>query len=173
MHIETGRLIIRDIAQGDLAGIHIWRSDPEVARWMNFEPASEIESEAWLVECITANENEPGVCICAITHRTTSDVIGWIGWGPADAKKTAAGDVDFGYAIRRDAWNRGYGTEALRAVIEHVLDDPAVGTFFGETDIENTRSARAMEKAGMEPMGVAFWDDTSLWFRARNGRDRP
>lgn len=167
MHVETERLLIRDVQASDANGVHAWRSDPEVARFMDFEPASRAESERWLRECIHVNETKPGVTICSIVLKATGDVIGWIGWGPADGEKAASGDVDFGYAIRRDAWGRGYGTEVLRAVINYVLDVEAVGTFFGETDMQNHRSARAMTKAGMEPMGVAPWDDTSIWFRAR------
>jgi [ribosomal protein S5]-alanine N-acetyltransferase len=168
VRIETDRLVIRDFESGDVEGVHAWRSDAEVARWMNFKPASRAESHAFLVSCIAGNEAEPRQAYnCAIVHKASGTTIGWIGWGPPSAHKAGGGDADFGYALRRDAWGRGYGTEALRAVIDVCLKELGIKTFFGETDVQNARSARVMERAGMEPMGVAPWDETSMWFRVR------
>lgn len=168
MHIETDRLILREMYPDDLDAVHEWRSDPEVARYMDFEPATQDQSREFLEGCLSANAADPREAyILAIVEKASGTAIGWIGWGAPSAPKVDAGDIDFGYALRTASWGRGYGTESLRAVIAYCHDELGVRTFFGETDVRNARSARVMEKAGMEPMGIAPWDETSLWFRSQ------
>ena len=60
--------------------------------------------------------------------------------------------VEVGYVIARPEWNKGYATEALKAVIEELfrLGFTAVRAGYFEG---NAASRRVMEKAGMIPTG--------------------
>lgn len=152
MVAETERLIIRDFEESDWRAVHVFRSDPEVARYMDFVPETEEQAQEFVKNCIFHNQQEPRFSHnCAIVLKDTQQVIGWIGFGhPSDKSK---GDRDFGYALNRAFWNRGYMTEALRAVLAYCFEVEGVQSVFGECYAANAASARVMEKVGMRCIG--------------------
>ena len=64
----------------------------------------------------------------------------------------SGGSVEVGYVVHPDHWNKGYATEALKAVVEELfrLGFTAVRAGYFEG---NHASRRVMEKAGMTPTG--------------------
>jgi RimJ/RimL family protein N-acetyltransferase len=62
--------------------------------------------------------------------------------------------VELGYVLAKAYWNQGYMTETVCAVVEWALSDPEIFRVWAVCDIENTASARVMEKAGMKREGV-------------------
>ena len=153
METRTERLRIRDLEPGDLeAMVDLWM-DPDVERWMaGFGPRSRSEIERWLPETIAFNEASPRESHnCAIVERETGRVIGWIGFGPRSGTED---ELNFGYALLASDRGKGYGTEALQAVIEFCFGVLGVRRFTGETAAGNDRSARVMQKVGMQRTGV-------------------
>lgn len=61
---------------------------------------------------------------------------------------------DVGFAILTEENGKGYGPEAGRAAIEWVKRERGVEGVFGFCNPKNTRSRRAMEKAGLEYQGI-------------------
>ena len=59
-----------------------------------------------------------------------------------------------GYVLARPHWGHGYMTEAVRAVIGIVFDQPHVHRIAAFADEENFASARVLEKAGMQREGI-------------------
>jgi RimJ/RimL family protein N-acetyltransferase len=57
--------------------------------------------------------------------------------------------VQFGYCLARDAWGQGYATEAAGAFVEAVMSQPAIWRIQAFCDVENTASARVLEKIGL------------------------
>jgi [ribosomal protein S5]-alanine N-acetyltransferase len=149
LSIPTLRLILRDFVEADLADVHAFSSDPEVARFMEFAPRSPEESAAWLRDVIVHNQERPRVAYnLAIVLREEARVTGWIGIGASERYATP-GELGFGYALHRDYWNQGYATEAVRAIVRF-----AFGTLAGQRIsawcwAENRASARVLEKAGL------------------------
>ncbi len=64
-----------------------------------------------------------------------------------------AGTGRVGYTVVEPCWGRGYATEALRALLTHVLAEPDVYRVVAETMVEHAASRRVMEKAGMHYCG--------------------
>lgn len=58
-------------------------------------------------------------------------------------------EVSVGYDLAPSCWGAGYATEALGAVIEHLLGQPDVGRVVAEATIDHAASRRVMEKCGM------------------------
>lgn len=108
----------------------------------------------WLPETIAYNEADPREAHnCSIVELESGEVIGWIGFGPAS--RGQPGELNFGYAVRRQFRSRGFGTEALRAVIDFCLGSLGARRFSGETAVGNEASERAMSAAGMRRIGIA------------------
>ena len=79
-----------------------------------------------------------------------SVVVGDIGF---HAPPDSAGTVTVGYGLAADARGRGYATEALKAIIDWALRQPAVHGVEADTAHANIPSQRVMERAGMRLIG--------------------
>ena len=75
----------------------------------------------------------------------------------------AAGMIDFrlaacraevGYVLARRYWGRGLMTEAARALVDWVIDQPEIHRAWATVDLENPASQRVLEKVGMVREGV-------------------
>lgn len=58
-----------------------------------------------------------------------------------------------GYGLVRSAWGRGFATEALTVLLEHVLSMPRVDRVVGDAPVDRPASGRVMAKAGMTVVG--------------------
>lgn len=147
--LETPRLILRPFAPGDWDAFDTMLSDPETVRYMHFATLTRDQRRDWFEWCI-ANARQPDADAInwAITRRDTGDAIGWFGIGTSD-DADVVGERGFGYLLARAAWNRGYMTEALRAVLAYEFGTRGAPKLRATCDIANPASARVMEKAGM------------------------
>jgi RimJ/RimL family protein N-acetyltransferase len=83
-----------------------------------------------------------------IVRRADHALVGEIG-----CRIDAASTAHVGYTIAEHCQNLGYATEALRALLRHLLDDVGVPRVEGETAAGHLASRRVMEKAGMRLRG--------------------
>ena len=62
--------------------------------------------------------------------------------------------AEVGYSLSRDRWNRGYMTEALKAVIDYSFRDLAINRLEAQHEVENPASGAVMRKCGMAREGT-------------------
>lgn len=158
--IETERLLLRRLLAQDAGMMYEnWASDPEVTRYLRWEPHRNADETFALLAAWETLYPNPDYYQWAIVEKASGQVIGSISLydsllGEPQQKtawhgiELAGGIWEPGYCIGRRWWNKGYTTEALRAV---------VGFWFTQTDspwlacchaVENPASGRVMEKAG-------------------------
>jgi ribosomal-protein-alanine N-acetyltransferase len=147
--IQTERLLLRDLLEGDWPVMHRLRSDPKVTRFLDYiRSENEAETQTWLRNTIKHNQCSPRLSYnLTIVHQADGKIIGWIGIGRAD--NPVHGDLDFAYALLPDFWGQGYTTEALDALLTFAFRQPDVQRIFGECAVENIASRRVMEKVGL------------------------
>ncbi len=58
------------------------------------------------------------------------------------------GAAEIGYGISEEYQNRGYGTEAVKAISGWAFKNPNLNAIEAETDPDNAASIRALEKCG-------------------------
>lgn len=150
--IETSRLVLRDLVPDDLdAMVAVW-TDPDVARFMDdWGPRTADATDDWLAAAIEARRADPNSFGCSIVTKHAGEVVGWIGFG---ASSRGVADVDFAYVIAAGQRGNGYASEALRGVVDHCFEQLGIASLWGECHIDNERSARVMENAGMTEIGV-------------------
>ena len=71
--------------------------------------------------------------------------------------------IEVGLSIARNCWDRGYATEALKAVLAFLTENEGIPCVTAWCAAENTGSQRVLEKAGMrfvttEKNGLAVGD---------------
>jgi RimJ/RimL family protein N-acetyltransferase len=86
-----------------------------------------------------------GFCPCFVERQDDGTVVGEIGYTFDEQAATAT----LGYSIVEPCWGRGYATDALRALVEHLRADPRVERIAATAPVAHGASRRVMEKAGM------------------------
>ncbi|MDQ3905033.1 MAG: GNAT family N-acetyltransferase [Actinomycetota bacterium] len=82
-------------------------------------------------------------------------IVGEIGCSVEDGGTTGK----IGYSVVEPCWGQGYATEALRALLGHVLAEPDMRRVVAETMVDHIASRRVMEKAGMTYCGERLDDE--------------
>jgi len=146
--IQTEHLLLRRLTRDDAKDIFEgWAQDLDVTRFLLWHPHRSIEdTHAFLAHCdeAWADGREFSWGVIPRAERT---LVGTIGL------RVAGHRAEFGYAFARAVWGRGYATEAARAVVESALAMPAIARVWAYVDVENVRSARVLEKAGLTREG--------------------
>ena len=76
--------------------------------------------------------------------------------------------VSYGYVLRASAWGKGCASEVMSWLVDHALAHPGIHRAEAFCDVENSASARVMEKAGMVREGIL-----RRFFRHPNISDAP
>jgi len=148
-HLDTDRLRLHRLRRADAALVfERWAQDPVVTRHLTFRPHTGIdESVAHAERCERAWEaGESFTWIIEV--RETGEAVGSIAAHPSGHR------VALGYLLVRAAWGRGYMTEAVRAVADWFLAQPGIARVWAVCDVENTPSARVLERSGFTREGT-------------------
>jgi len=87
-----------------------------------------------------------GYGVWLLIEREGRTVVGSAGF---QGQPSAEGAIELGYGVHRDFRNRGYATEAARALLRWASEQPAVKRVIAHCDEDNIASQRVVEKAGM------------------------
>jgi RimJ/RimL family protein N-acetyltransferase len=146
---RTARLVLRPIAPGDAGPIFDgYGQDAEVTRFLVWRPHRSVGGvEAYIARCMAAPPHLSRTYVLA--GREDGAVR-----GAFDLRRPAAHRLEFGYVLTRAWWGRGLMTEALAEVADWAMGRPEVFRIGAVCDVENTGSARVMEKAGLVREGL-------------------
>lgn len=56
---------------------------------------------------------------------------------------------NFAYNLRRDQWNKGYATEAAKAMIKYAKEELGIKKFCAVHAVDNPASGRVIQKCGL------------------------
>ncbi|MCT7656857.1 GNAT family N-acetyltransferase [Mycobacterium deserti] len=116
-------------------------SDPEVSRYMSWPVHRDVEETR---RVITGLFNVGGETTWLIDLRDSGDLIGAIGW-----RRPQRHIIDFGYYLGRPWWGRGYMSEAVQLILDKAHRDDTVFRVSAYCSVENTASARVLERCGL------------------------
>lgn len=147
--IQTTRLLLRKPLPGDVSAVlRGYAHDPDVTRYLTWKPDQSLEEISAFVDRALNAWERGSIYTWALTLRDSGRLIGMI-----DARIDAY-MVNIGYVIAQEYWNRGYATEALKAVLAWTDTQEDVERVWAVCAVANPASARVMEKAGMEREGI-------------------
>ena len=145
---RSAKLLMRPFFEGDAASVYAYASDPEVTRLMDWATHSDISMSQQFIQATKAEWERGSQFQWAITKQDTEQLIGAVSCGALNHR------ISFGYVLARSAWNRGFATEAARAMIQIIESLPGVARIWATCDTENLASANVLEKCGMEREGI-------------------
>lgn len=144
--IETGRLILREWRDEDIAPFHAICSDPVVMATLG--PPMSLEQTAALVSRCHDDQARDGHCFWALERREDARLIGWCGLirgsvGPV------AGKPELGWRLASDCWGHGYATEAAQAARDWAFANLPDDAVWAITTVGNAGSRAVMRRIGM------------------------
>lgn len=151
-HIETDRLILEKFQLNDTQKVFDhWLSDERVAdNRINAAHKTISETLERVNKIVTGYESKE-FCYWAIKLKDSGELIGEIDLYDFD-KVTENCEVS--YSLGYEWWNRGYGTEALRAIVEFGFRKMNLHKISAAHNTDNPASGRLMSKAGMAQEGI-------------------
>lgn len=151
IHIETPRLIIREIRESDEAGLFELDSNPNVHRYLGNEPVTNIEQIRAVIKMIHQQYIDNGIGRWAILDKETNAFIGWTGFKLVkDEHNGQINFYDLGYRLIEDYWGKGIATEAALACLDYAFNELGFTEIIGMCDVENLASRNVLEKSGMK-----------------------
>jgi ribosomal-protein-alanine N-acetyltransferase len=145
--LQTDRLTLRPLQNGDADDVYRIMSDEEVmAHW----DTAEIQDPDVVTAIVAARvaEVEAGRAFYwAMTH--DGFMVGLCDLSEIERRHRRA---EIGFILGRDAWGRGFGLEAMRAVVTHAAS-LGLKRLTARTHVGNERSEAILQKLGFEPEG--------------------
>jgi RimJ/RimL family protein N-acetyltransferase len=157
MQLETERLLLRPLSEDDLDAIAPLYGDADVMRYIGAGVPWTRHRAAEAIDRWTSYWAADGFGMLAVVRREDDALIGDVGllaWNPdtwSHGTRASIGpgaEIEIGWTLGRDAWGRGYATEAARAVRDWARDELGLERLISLIHPENAASIRVAEKLG-------------------------
>jgi RimJ/RimL family protein N-acetyltransferase len=166
--LTTPRLRLRPLVRGDAAALSAYRSDPAVARYQPWTvPFTVQDAENLITGLVQSDPMTPGWFQYGIERRADDALIGDLGVH----LHTNGMQAEIGFTLAPSAQGQGYGSEAVRRILDHLLVERGLHKVAAECDARNDASARLLARTGFTLEGrlrsqtflKGEWTD-DLWF---------
>lgn len=142
----TTRLTLRTLSLADAPVLEPILGDPEVMRFSMTGPL-EARGIELLLSRVAESYAQFGFGHWAVIRRADDRLIGICGLSMQTIDDLR--QVEIGYRLARDAWGRGYATEAALAVRDYGFDQIGLDRLIAIIDPANAASQRVATKLGM------------------------
>jgi ribosomal-protein-alanine N-acetyltransferase len=179
LELETDRLLLRPLAQGDWDLALEMFTDPEVMEFV----ADVISEEALAAEMKAFIRRGAGgrVGVWCVLQRETGEKLGTAvllplpieesdtDWSLLQEDRYPDADIEVGYMLRRSAWGKGYATEACRRLVQFAFEETELDEIVAVTDSRNAVSQKILRKCGLRDEGLrrAYADECSAFRMSR------
>jgi ribosomal-protein-alanine N-acetyltransferase len=149
MILETERLTLRPLAEGDSGPMHDLLSDPDVMAHWDMSAVEDPDLTDAIITSQVRSMDGGSAVYWAITRSDDGAFLGVCDLSDID-RWHHRGEI--GFMLGRAAWGQGYGLEAMRAV---VVEAAALGLrrLTARTHVGNLRSEQLLTKLGFEMEG--------------------
>lgn len=162
--IETARLTIRLIEQGDLDALFEHHSDLTVTRYIpHVRWAERADADPWFARVLARREQQSAVQCVIVRRATVTEPEAIIGTVMLFNFDRDSGLAELGYLLGKDFVGRGYATEAVTAFINFAFAEPGAEVSAGGlglrrleaiVDARNDASNQLAERLGFMCEGV-------------------
>ncbi|WP_313374625.1 GNAT family N-acetyltransferase [Chishuiella sp.] len=171
--LETDRLIIRPITIDDLQAYYEMDSQPEVHTFLRAAPLQSLDETKDVINALLEQYEKFGVARVAVIEKETNQFIGWTGFKFIEEKEAIDNKfdyLDFGYRFRKEAWGKGYATEAAKACMDYYKNNMTHFKLNAITHVDNSASRHVLEKIGFEvthSFPLVNWGIECYWYELK------
>lgn len=144
--LETERLCLRDLRVADFPSVYSLDSDPKVMEFITASgrPLSYEESQAAFEKLIVLNGKSSGLGVWVGELKGTDEFIGLFGLKPLNTN-----EIEVGYRIKTQAWNKGFATEGAKRLLAYGFSELNLERIVGVVDSPHSSSIKVLKKIGM------------------------
>jgi ribosomal-protein-alanine N-acetyltransferase len=146
VRLETKRLVVRSFDENDATALFAILVDPEVRCFLPPSPVATVEQFKERIAARIAMESDRGYAMWAVALKNTGELIGQCG---LQLVERTGPEIEIAYHYAPSSWNKGFGTEAAVAVLDHGFQSLDLECIVAFAHPDNAGSWRIMEKAGM------------------------
>lgn len=162
--LSSNRLLLRRFKSSDLESFVDYRSDPEVARYQDWENFSEAQGKVFIQEQSQQDIDIPGTWLqVALELKETGTLIGDC------AVHTLVNDprqIELGFTLSCQHQGHGYAQEALECLLGFLFGSLKKHRAIAITDAKNMPASRLLEKLGFRREGHFI---KNIWFKGAWG----
>ena len=147
--IKTERLILKNITESDANDIFEYSKNPNVGPNAGWKPHESLEETKEIMKIIFLGQDS----VFGMVLPESGKLIGTLGLLP-DQKREYDKAMMLGYAMGEQYWNKGYMTEAAKAVIKYGFEELGLELISCCCYPFNAGSMRVIEKCGFRFEGV-------------------
>jgi len=148
--LETERLALRWMSEGDIPSLFEIFSDPKVTPYVTIQPVSELGEAAKFLREIQEGFASRSFFQWGVARREDDRVIGTC---TLFALSVAHKRAEIGYALGSAYWGKGYITEALGALLRFAYGTLGLYRIEADVDPRNAPSLRCLERLGFRREG--------------------
>jgi [ribosomal protein S5]-alanine N-acetyltransferase len=145
--LHTERLILRHITKADAADLFVFRSDPEVMKYIPRPLANEIADVYPLIEIFDDFWTKGEKINWGIALKETDKIIGMIGYVKILPEHYRA---EVGYSLTAAYQRQGITREALKRIIQFGFEEMGLHSIEAIIDAENTASGALLLNVGFK-----------------------
>jgi diamine N-acetyltransferase len=140
---------LRAVGETDLPLLVRWLNDPDVRHWLHQSDRPDATVDSVRARFGLVHDGFPN--LVWVIETLEGRAVGRVGLIEVDPYHRRA---ELGISIgEKDCWSRGYGTDAIRAVLRHAFEELGLRRVGLITDADNARGIRCYEKCGFVPEG--------------------
>ena len=159
-HIETERLILRELQIGDLQAWFEMDSDPAVHKYLGNQPLKNMAHIENAFQSIQQQYAQNGIGRWAVIEKSSGNFVGWSGLKfIREQENNHINFYDVGYRFMPTYWGKGYATESAKAALDYGFKTMNLYEIIGTANEENKASRRALEKCGLTFIEQFMWKD--------------
>ncbi|MDO6596579.1 GNAT family N-acetyltransferase [Oceanihabitans sp. 2_MG-2023] len=172
-HIETKRLLLRELRLTDLDGMFALDSDPDVHKYLGNKPVKTIDESKKILESVLSQYKERGIGRFAVIEKASGDFVGWSGLR-LNTEYNMNGFTkyyDVGYRLIKQYWGKGYATESGKAAIDYAFKVLKLPEIYATTEIGNQASHNALLKIGLHYIEDFYFEQEQMnlrWYKLEN-----
>ena len=160
MNLETERLLIRPCTASDLDELEPLLRDPHVMEFSKNGPVkSREEAENYMRTYMIGPYQKCGDGLWAVTLKS-GELIGFA--GPIAQTIDGHEELEVGYRIVHKHWGKGYATEAVTSICDHLFATRPLKKIIAIIDPKNTRSSHLCQKLGYSLEKTTTIDGTTV-----------
>ncbi len=146
MHLETERLVLRDMEEDDAESLADLWTDPQVTKFMG--GPRDYDNLISVFEQDAAAHDPRIYDLWTLVEKDTGRIIGHCGLTDKDVEGEL--EIELVVVLDRDVWGKGYGREISTALLDFAFHTAGLERVIALINPENQASEQMAQKLGMQ-----------------------
>jgi GrpB-like predicted nucleotidyltransferase (UPF0157 family)/RimJ/RimL family protein N-acetyltransferase len=154
--METKRLTLKAPSLDDLDNLTLLRTTPEVMRYVGDGKIQTKEKIKELLKINIAYYQKHGIGLLCVFEKKDGEFVGLAGLLHDDFDDSKQ-DIELGYGLLPQFWNKGYATELVKALVVYGFSTLTLDKLIAVTHPDNVASQKVLKKSGFIDVGQMSW----------------